>query len=166
MLKRAQKTGIFHEDRGESLIEFAFTASVLLAGLFGIMDFSRALYTYHFVSYAAQEGTRYASVRGADWSSSCSSYGSYDCIASSADITSYVQGLAMPGIESTSITVTPSWPQENADETSTGCNTTETENSKGCLVKVVVSYPFHFFLPYLPKSSLTMQATSEGVIAY
>jgi Flp pilus assembly protein TadG len=154
------------EECGGTIVEFAISAVVLLASFFGIMDFARALYAYHFVSYAAQEGSRYAMVRGNDWSGSCASATSLACAASSANITSYVQGLAPMGISAGNITVTPSWPQENADNSSTGCNTTATENSQGCLVKVKVSYAFHFIMPFLPTSTLSMAATSEQVIAY
>jgi hypothetical protein len=64
------------------------------------------------------------------------------------------------------IGVTPTWPELNADGTSTGCNTTPKENSKGCLVKVVVTYSFHFIMPFIPQTALTMSATSEKAIAY
>jgi Flp pilus assembly protein TadG len=153
-------------ERGDSLVEFGLSASILLMVVFGVMDCSRALCTYHFVSYAAQEGTRYAIVRGADWANSCASDTSYDCQASATNITSYVQGLAPMGISASDVTVTPSWPQKDVNGSSAGCNTSSTQNSQGCLVKVAVSYTFHFMMPYLPKSGVTMTATSEKVIAY
>jgi Flp pilus assembly protein TadG len=167
MANRAQWWSIVRDDRGTTLLEFAISASLLLMAFFGIMDFARALYAYHFVSYSAQEGSRYAMVRGNDWSGSCASASSYGCQASSANIQSFVQGLAPPGIAAANIVVTPSWPEQNADGTSTGCSTTTTENSQGCLVEVTVTYTFYFFTPsYLKTSSMTMTATSEKVIEY
>jgi Flp pilus assembly protein TadG len=166
MLRRLCWKSFLREDRGGTLVEFAISALVLMASFFGIMDFSRALYAYHFVSYAAQEGSRYAMVRGNDWTGSCASASSYACAASSANITSFVQGLAPMGISSGNITVTPSWPQLNADNSSTGCSTTTTQNSQGCLVKVKVTYAFHFIMPFLPNSALNMSSTSENVIEY
>jgi Flp pilus assembly protein TadG len=157
---------LLREECGGTVVEFAVSAVVLFASFFGIMDFARAIYAYHFVSYAAQEGSRYAMVRGNDWSGSCASATSYGCAASSANITSYVQGLAPTGISSSNISVTPSWPQLNADNSSSGCNTTPTQNSQGCLVKVKVTYAFNFMMPFLPKSSLNMTATSEQPITY
>jgi Flp pilus assembly protein TadG len=154
------------EECGGTIVEFAVSAVLLFASFFGIMDFARGLYAYHFVSFAAQEGSRYAMVRGNDWSGACVSATSYGCAASSANITSFVQGLAPMGISSGNISVTPSWPQLNADNSSSGCNTTPTQNSQGCLVKVKVSYTFHFMMPFLPKSSLNMTATSEQPITY
>lgn len=139
----------------------------MLMAIFGILDFSRALYTYHFVSYAAQEGARYAMVRGGDWGTvSCSSYNSYDCQATAAEIQSYVQSLAPPGIGASKIVATPSWPQETASGSSTGCSTTGTQADQGCIVKVAVSYQFQFILPFLPNSGISMKASSEQVISY
>jgi Flp pilus assembly protein TadG len=151
------------EDAAEAKMEFVLSSMVLLMAIFGAMDFARAGYTFHFVSYAAQQGTRYAMVRGASWSSSCASATSIGCTASSSNVQSYVQGLATTGITGTSITVTPTWPGTNVDGSSTGCSTT---NSAGCLVKVQVSYPFTFptSLPFMPHFSMTFTATSETVI--
>ena len=60
---------------------------VLFASLFGIMDCARALYCYHFVSYAARQGTRYAMVRGSTWSSNpCANTTSFDCDATASNI--------------------------------------------------------------------------------
>jgi len=134
--------------------------------VFGIIDFSRALYSYHFVSSAAQQGARYATVRGADWPSACASATSYSCQASTANIKTYVQSLASMGITPANVTATPTWPQQNVNGASTGCNTTATQADQGCVVKVQVTYTFHFFLPYLPTAGLPMTATSVQVIAY
>ena len=167
MANRAHPRRVMREDSGESLVEFAIAGMLFLTGLFGIIDCARAMYTYHFVAYAAQEGTRYAMVRGNDWSGACASANSTACAATSAQVTAFVQGLATPGISGTSIVATPSWPQLNVDGSATGCSTSATQNSKGCLVKVQVSYPFHFLLlPFLHLNTLTMTATSEQVISY
>jgi len=168
MANRARWKSLAREDHGGTLVEFAISASLLLMAFFGIIDFSRALYAYHFVSYAAQEGTRYAMVRGNDWSGACASASSFDCSINSSNqalVQTYVQGLATPGISAGSVTATPSWPGTNAGGSSAGCSTAA--NSQGCLVKVKVSYVFYFFTPsYLSNSSMTMTATSEKVIEY
>jgi Flp pilus assembly protein TadG len=166
MANRISWQKIIREDDGQTLVEFSISAFVLFMAMLGIMDFSRALYTYHFVSFAAQEGTRYAMVRGADWSPTCASASSYGCQASAANITSYVQSLAPPGVTASKINVTPTWPKVNADGTSSGCSATATENSQGCMVKVQVTYSFQFLMPFISKSALTMSATSERVVAY
>ena len=51
-------------ERGSALWEFAFVLTVMLTLIFGVMEFSQVMYAYHFVSNAAREATRYASVRG------------------------------------------------------------------------------------------------------
>jgi Flp pilus assembly protein TadG len=134
--------------------------------VFGIIDYSRALYSYHFVSCAAQLGARYAIVRGGDWPSSCATATSYSCQASAANIKSYVQSLASLGITAGNVAVTTTWPQQTVSGTTTGCNTSATQADQDCLVKVQVTYTYHFFLPYLPTGSIPMTATSEQVIAY
>ena len=166
MTNRMRWPRIFREDDGQTLVEFSISSFVLFMAMLGIMDFSRALYTYHFVSFAAQEGTRYAMVRGVDWTPACASASSYGCQASAANITTYVQSLAPPGVTASKITVTPTWPELNADGTSSGCSSSATENSQGCMVKVQVTYSFQFLMPFIPKSALNMSATSERVIAY
>jgi Flp pilus assembly protein TadG len=150
------------EEHGSAMMEFALSAVVLLMVIFGIMDFSRAVYVYHFVSYSAQQGTRYAIVRGAHWgSTSCASTTTLACNATAANVQSYVQSLATKGITASKVTVTTTWPGTNLKGSSTGCGTA---NSSGCLVKVKVSYSFSFILPFLPKSALGFTGTSEAVI--
>ncbi len=135
--------------------------------LIGIIDCSLALYAHHFVSWAAEEGTRYAAVRGADWPSACSTSAppgfaiSYDCAASAADIQNYVQSLAPPGIAASSITVKTDssfvWPGTTPDCSTAPCTSCSTNsNGQGCFVRVQVSYPFTFTLPLLPQSSINL----------
>ena len=50
---------------GNNLIEYALVFMFFMSMVLGIVDFSRALYTYHFLSNAAREATRWAAVRGA-----------------------------------------------------------------------------------------------------
>ena len=51
-----------------TIVEFAFACAVLLGMFFGIIYICFALYTFHYISDAAREGSRYAIVRG---STSC-----------------------------------------------------------------------------------------------
>jgi Flp pilus assembly protein TadG len=149
------------ETSGETMMEFALTAMTLLTVIFGAMDIARAAYAFHFVSYAAQQGTRYAMVRGADWSGSCSTTATLACNATSANVQSYVRSLATSGITASNIAVTTTWPGTNVNGSSTGCSTT---NSSGCLVRVRVSYSFNYLMAFLPRSTLTFTGTSETVI--
>ena len=47
------------EERGQSLIEFAFGALVLIVLLAGIVDLGRGLYSYVVIANAARMGARY-----------------------------------------------------------------------------------------------------------
>lgn len=157
-------------ERGSALVEFAMTASMLIAITVGIIGFGLATYTYHFLSAAAQQGERFASLRGHTWSeyttTSCSTSAPpgftmvYDCEAATGDVQNYVQSLVPGAIKVASITVTTTWPGQTPDGATTGCSPA---NSHGCLVKVVVSYTYHFW-PFEHLAALPMSATSEGVV--
>jgi Flp pilus assembly protein TadG len=155
------------DESGQSLVEFALTASLVLMAMFGIIDCSRALYAYHFVSYAARDATRYAMVRGSTWgSSTCGSTAIFQCKASSANIQSFVQSITPLGIDSgTPLTVTTTWPGTGPSGAAGSCGTTAGNNSPGCMVAVKVSYSFNYVLPYLPSTTLALTSTSKVVIA-
>lgn len=138
-------------ERGSNLVEYGIVLTLLLMMLFGLIDFGRALYAYHFVSDAAREGTRYAMVRG----STCTSPG---CPASGSDIQNYLKNVPA-GIDPAQLTVTPTWnPNGNL-------NCTGAQNAPGCVVEVQVSYNFNFMLPFLPRSTVVMQSSSQMVIS-
>jgi Flp pilus assembly protein TadG len=162
------------EEHGTELVEFAMTAMVLILVLFGILELMLAMYAYHFTTFAAQEGARFAMVRGNTWSQNISSDCStsvppnftmvYNCTATASDIQNYVQSLASGGIKPSDVTINTTstyvWPGTNPDGTTAGCTT---PNSKGCMVKVTVSYSFNL-VPFLHLTALPINATSEKVI--
>jgi hypothetical protein len=49
-------------EKGQSMVEFAFSLVILLIVLAGIVDVGRALFTYMALRDAAQEGALYASI--------------------------------------------------------------------------------------------------------
>jgi Flp pilus assembly protein TadG len=153
-------------ERGDGMIEFAVVAIVLFTCLFGIIDCSRALYAYHFASYAAREATRYAMVRGSTWgSTSCASTFTFSCNATTANVKAYVQSIVPLGIDSGSpLSVTTTWPGTELAGSATTCSTENGNNSPGCLVMVQISYSFNYILPFLPTSTLALKSTSEVVI--
>ncbi len=169
---------LLRDERGAELVEFAITAAVLLMLILGIADACRAMYDYHFVAYAAQEGTRYAQVRGADWTSSCSTSAppnftlTYSCKAAATDVQNYVLSLAStsaiaPGSVSVNTTSSYMWPGTTpscSGAPCAGCSTNA--NAQGCYVRVTVSYPFTFMFSYFRRASVTLSATSEGEIQY
>lgn len=132
-------------DKGSTLLEFALVSIILMTMLLGVMEFGRALYSYHFVSNAACEATRYAIVRGAD----CNSWASA-CPARAADVQNYVRSIAPQGISPNAITVTTTWVPDH---------------KPGSLVNVNVQYKFSFDLPLLPAGAINMVGDSEMVIS-
>jgi Flp pilus assembly protein TadG len=165
------------EECGSELVEFAMTALVLMGLLFGMIEFMLAMYAYHFVSTAAQQGVRFAAVRGNTWSQyetvNCSTSPPssftmvYDCTASAQDIENYVQSLVTPGMNSSNVTIdetsTDVWPGTTPDGTSCITSTNTSSDGQGCLVKVKVTYNFTF-LPFEKIHAFSMSATSQGII--
>jgi len=154
-------------ERGSTLLEFGLVAIVLFTFIFGIIDFGRALYTYHFVSNAAREATRYASVRGSSCyvSSSlpgCHAMDSNPSTAASSPVPQYVIGLATGiGLDANSVFVSASWPGSGPGTGGNGCNTTNGVDSPGCTVQIQVSYPFTFVFPLMPTTSCTISAGGQ-----
>ncbi len=136
-----------HSQRGTALPEAAIVMALLLALMFGIIDFGRAIYTYCFVAQLAREGTRWAIVRG----TGCTLL--KDCDATQADVQAYVQSLSEGATNAGQITATTAL--------GPGCSTPAT----GCTIAVTVSYPFTFMLPFLPQTGITMASTSQMVIS-
>jgi Flp pilus assembly protein TadG len=127
-------------ERGVALLEFSLVIVVFFMFVFGVMDFGRAIYTYHFVSNAACEATRYAMVRGA---------ASTDPVTA-ADIANYVKSITPQGIDPSALTVSTSWSPNNAP---------------GSSVRVAVSDNFRFMTPLLQNYQVTLSDASQMVIS-
>jgi Flp pilus assembly protein TadG len=170
-------SGVLHED-GASIVEFALCCVVLLSMLFGIMYISLGLYTYHYISDAAREGSRYAMVRG---STSCanSSNNLTNCIATEAQIQTYVKDLGYPGIDATNkMTVLTDWYTLGATTATPPVTTwtlcggssssppaATTCKVPGNIVKVQVTYAFPLSIPFSGTRTLNMTSTSQMVVA-
>lgn len=167
-MKRRLKI-LLHDERGTELVEFAISALVIFTVFFAIIEFSMAMYAYHFVSSAAQAGARYAIVRGADWSAACSTSAppnfavNFSCNASASDVSNYVKNLATAGIDPSRITVTTTWPGTTPDCTK-NCTACSPANSQGCLVKVNVNYVYTYLFRLTPGSNIVFSGTSEKAI--
>jgi hypothetical protein len=158
-VRRSRKTG----ERGGTILEFAFILVISFVLIFAIIDFARAFYSFHFISEAAREGTRFASVRGG----SCSPSAVSPCPAFQSDIASYVMQLVPSGINPGSVRVTPDFPGSDLPM----CGGTP---KAGCPVTVAIEYDFNFIFPvsfynlppisYLP-STITMHSISQMTIS-
>jgi Flp pilus assembly protein TadG len=146
-------------EAGQGLAEFALVALVFFTLVFGIIDFCMFVYTNSFVTNAAQQGARYAMVRGADWASSCASVTSYDCQATAGDVQTYVLSLQHPGINLVASNITTSWPGTTA--AGVAC---ATANAQGCEVSVQVSYTFTLNIPGVPAASKVLTSTAVETI--
>lgn len=146
------------------MVEFALGVVLLFVLLFGITDFGRALYAYHFLSNAARDATRYAAVRGhsCDLDNSCSiadpDAGPAD--GSNSVVQDYVTSIAPPGIDPAKITTTPTWPGNGT----AAC--TSVPNDPGCPVQVQISYKFKFLTPIVRSRSIELSSSSEMIISH
>jgi Flp pilus assembly protein TadG len=140
---------------GSNLIEYALVFMFLMSMLLGIVDFSRALYSYHFLSNAAREATRWAAVRGA----TCTNDGSCASEAFQTDIQTYVTSITPPGVDSTKLTTAASWP-------GTAPICLVDAHSPGCPVEVQVSYNFTFVVPFIRSTPLNLSSTSQMIILH
>ena len=143
-------------------METAMSSIILLTFMFGVIEVGFMLYSYHFISEAAREGTRYAIVRGSGaGASNCTAPGPPICKAQSADIQTYVKGLGFPGINPGNMTVTPAWSAFTSGST---CPSTGPCNSPGNLITIQVQYTFPLNIPFIPAQTYTMSSTAAMII--
>ena len=151
----------FHRngDEGAVVVETAVSFALMIGLVLGIIQVALALYTYHFVSDAAREATRYAIVRG---SYSCANTpGLSNCGATSDQISDYVKSLQFPGINPANLSVSTSWP-----DTGTTCYpSTSPCNNPGNTVLVQVTYKFLLSIPTWRSVSLNLSSSSRMVIS-
>lgn len=158
-------------EKGSTLVEFAVVVTLLLMLIFGVNGFGHALYAYHFVSHAAREATRYASVRG----STCANDNS--CVASNsasstagattqADVQTFVKNSVPSGLNSSKVTVTTCGVSGGSVCSVSPAVCNSTPNAPGCTVQVQVSYAYDFIFPLIRTTSMTLSSTSDLVIVH
>lgn len=164
--------------RGVGLVEFALVVMVFMTMVLGVIDFSRALYTYHFLSNAARQATRWAAVNGmncdkdtstTDSGGSCNgTYGMNNGPASATDVENYVANHVPMGIDASKLSTTVTWPV--GTDSPVFCDSSSAyyqgANYPGCTVEVQITYPFSFLYPFVHSGTITMSSSSEMVIAH
>jgi Flp pilus assembly protein TadG len=168
-LRRSLRPQALKAERGATLVEFALVVMLFMVMVLGIIDFSRGLYIYHFLSNSARDATRWTAVNGATCGndSSCNGTGGMNLgPASDVDITNYVKNRVPTGIDASLVTVIVSWPLQpdgpgNCDPTSGGI-----KDNPGCTVQIQVSYPLNFIFPLIHSGTLTLSSTSEMIIVH
>jgi Flp pilus assembly protein TadG len=149
-------------DRGSAILETALSMMILLTFLFGVMETGLAVYSYHFISEAAREGTRFAIVRGSSLGANCTAPGPPTCIARPVDVQNYVLNLGFPGINPANMTVTPVWSAYPAGGT---CTPSAFCNNPGNLVTVTVQYNFPLTVPFVPAHTYSLTSSSAMIIS-
>src|SRR2546422_3739837 len=89
---------------GNTILESGLCMLLFMTIFIAIMEFGMGIYAYNFVSYAAREGSRYASTRG-------TLSGSSD---PTSDIQTRIQNQAVGFIDPSQVSVTTTW---NPDRT-------------------------------------------------
>lgn len=163
-VRRARMHGRADGELGSTLVETAVSILLLVMFLIAIFEVSLAGYSYHIVSELAQEGTRYAMVRGSTAAGSagtaCTAPGPPTCVAQSADIQTFVKSFGF--LDASLMTVTPSW---SAFASGSSCPGTGPCNSPGNAVTVTVQYNFPVSVPFVSTNTISMSSTSSMIIA-
>ena len=159
-------------EEGSSMVEMALASVGILAMLFGIFELSMALYSYHFVSEAAREASRFAMVRGSQCASNfaasyCSPTDANPDGADGGDVSHYVTSLGYPFANK--LTTSSTWLTAGQDAKGndiwTACGTGKGCNQPGNMVQLTVSYPFPLNVPFLKTYTINLASKSSVVIS-
>ena len=121
------------------MAEFALVLTSCLALFFCIINFALALYCYNFVCYSAQQGVRYATVRGSTGQT----------VATTSSVQTYVNSLVAGVLNTNSMTVTTTW---------------SPNNQPGSVVTVAVSYNFPPLTSIVSSVTIPLTRTAAMVI--
>jgi Flp pilus assembly protein TadG len=123
---------------GQAIVEFPIAALLTVIFTLAIVVGGVAIYSYNFVSQAARDAVRYASVNGATSTNP----------VDSSDVKKFVLSEAT-GLNSSALSVSTSW---NPD------------NKPGGVVSVSVTYNFQPFYP-MTGTTLPLSSSSQMVIS-
>lgn len=136
MMRHAERWRRRHE--GQSLVEFALASVLFFSVLFGIIQFGLAVWQYNTVSNLAQEGARWASVRGS----------SSSMPATAAQLQTFVQSRS-PGF-SVTVTATPADPSAALP---------------GTAISVQVASSFSPATTLIPSATLSLGSTAQMIVS-
>ena len=131
----------FGSRAGQAMLETSLCFLLFITIFIAIMEFGMGVFTYNFVSYAAREGTRYASTRGSQCTSPCTP-------ATATTVQTMIRNQAV-ALDPSQVAVNTSW---------------NSSNVPGNTVTVNVSYPIKPLLGFL-LGNITVAATSTMMIA-
>ena len=170
-------------EEGASLVETAIALALYLSLFFGFIEVSLALYTFNFVSDAAREATRWASVRGHNSCTVSSTFPSCNLLPTSVTSTTnsannpvlaYIDSLKYPALTASNVSADVTWWSASQDANGHTSWTTQCTgatdgsgnpcNQAGNAVKVVVTYSFPLSIPFWKKASLSLSSISQMMI--
>ena len=131
----------FGSRAGQAMLETGLCFLFFMTVFIAIMEFGMGIFTYNFVSYAAREGSRYASTRG----SQCVS----PCTTATADTIQTMIRQQVVALDSSQVAVSTTW---------------NSSNIPGNTVTVNVSYPIKPLIGFV-LGNITVGASSTMTIA-
>jgi Flp pilus assembly protein TadG len=153
MVRRARRR-LIENEAGQTLVEFALASTIFFTTLLGILVLGLMAFRYNMMADLAQEGARWASVRGSGASSPVSG-------ASTGDVQAYVAARAV-GIP---VTVSTTSASGTAPYSCTATSVNPSTLSQGARFCVTVASAFSPMTGLVPLRSLTLQSTVQMVMA-
>lgn len=147
--------------RGDTLVEFALGLTLFLVTVFGILEFGLAVWQYNMLSDFAQEGARWAAVRGAGNSTACTGIGVPPCKASMPDVENYVNSRSAGLVVQVKTYATD--PATQACITTAEIHPSTLSAGDGICVKVTKQYSL--FTRIVRTGTLNLQSTAQLMIA-
>ena len=136
--------------RGQTLVEFALVVLIFLVILFGILEFSRALWTYNTIVQATRAGARFAVVELPSITNlTVKNYVVYHNSAGTGN-------PVLPGLSTSNVTVTYTRIDPNTGNPIAATTLQDKYNSSYVQVGIT-GYAFSFIVPILG-SSITLPA--------
>lgn len=137
-------------ERGETLVEFALSLTLYCVTLFGTLQFGLVVWQYNMLANLAQEGARWASVRGSTAGANA---------ASAAQVRSFVQAR--------SLNINPTVSVFSVNSTTKACTATTVNPSalvSGQGVCVRVTKTLNPFTRIVPRGAMTFSSTAQMIM--
>lgn len=126
--------------RGQSMVEFALTASAFFLLIFAVIQMGMVIYTYNTLASATRDAARYAMMHGPNRSDT----------ASQSQVTTVLLNDAAD-LSSSNLTVNLTWPAD--------ANMPSQSDAK-----VNASYNYTVQIPFASTVTLTLTATSQMLV--
>lgn len=137
MFKKFRAIG--KDEKGSAIVQFALGLPVLLAMLFGVIEFGRMLWVESTLEHAAADGARFAAIHGAE----------SEIPVTDAQIVTFVENRAQ-GLKSSDINVAVNWMNNNFS---------------GSEVEIDVTYQFNFiFFAFVPFGPVNLEGTATMTV--